>query len=160
MIKVTIIAVGKLKEKYFRDACAEYEKRLSNFCKLNIIEIDETKCPSSPSQAEINKVVEGEGDKILSKIQKGAYVITMCIEGNEISSTKLANMIENISAYGDSHIVFVIGGSYGLSERVKSISKFKLSMSPMTFPHMMARMMILEQIYRAFMINSNSEYHK
>ncbi|MBQ3563534.1 MAG: 23S rRNA (pseudouridine(1915)-N(3))-methyltransferase RlmH [Clostridia bacterium] len=160
MIKVTVIAVGKLKEKYFRDGCAEYEKRLSSFCKLNIIEIDETKCPSNPSQAEINKVIEGEGDKILSKIQKGTYVIAMCIEGNEISSNKLADMIENVSAYGDSHIVFVIGGSYGLSDRVKNISKFKLSMSPLTFPHMMARMMLLEQIYRAFMINSGSEYHK
>ena len=160
MIKVTVIAVGKLKEKYFRDGCAEYEKRLSSFCKLNIIEIDETKCPSNPSQAEINKVIEGEGDKILSKIQKGAYVISMCIEGNEISSNKLADMIENISSYGDSHIVFVIGGSIGLSEEVIRRADERISFSDMTFPHQLMRVILLEQIYRGFRIINQEPYHK
>ncbi len=160
MVKVTIITVGKLKEKFFRDACAEYIKRLSAFCKLNVIEIDESKCPSSPSAAEISKVIAKEGESIIAKIPKGAYVFTMCIEGKEISSEKLSSMFSDITSYGDNHIVFVIGGSFGLSDEVKNLSKFRLSMSKMTFPHMMARMMLLEQIYRAFMIEAGTEYHK
>lgn len=160
MVKITILAVGKLKEKYFRDACAEYEKRLSAFCKLNITEIEETKCPSSPSDTEIANVVYDEGEKIISKIPKGSYVIPLCIEGKEMSSEKLALTISNATVTGESHFVFIIGGSWGLSDKVKNMAKLKLSMSPMTFPHMLARVMLLEQIYRSFMITAGTEYHK
>ncbi len=160
MVKITVLAVGKLKEKYFRDACAEYEKRLSAFCKLNITEIEETKCPSSPSDTEIANVIFDEGEKIISKIPKGSYVIPLCIEGKEINSEKLASTISNATVTGESHFVFIIGGSWGLSEKVKNMAKFKLSMSPMTFPHMLARVMLLEQIYRSFMITAGTEYHK
>ena len=160
MVKITVLAVGKLKEKYFRDACAEYEKRLSAFCKLNITEIEETKCPSSPSDTEIANVIFDEGEKIISKIPKGSYVIPLCVEGKEISSEKLATTISNATVTGESHFVFIIGGSWGLSEKVKNMAKFKLSMSPMTFPHMLARVMLLEQIYRSFMITAGTEYHK
>lgn len=160
MMKITVLAVGKLKENYFRDACAEYEKRLTAFCKLNIIEIDETKCVSNPSKAEISKVVISEGEKIISKIPKGSYVISLCIEGEHVSSEKLSDMITKTAVGGDSHIVFIIGGSWGLSDSVKQLSNYKLSMSDMTFPHMLARVMLLEQIYRSFMIISGTEYHK
>ncbi len=160
MVKVTILAVGKLKEKYFRDACAEYEKRLSAFCRLNIVEIEETKCPSSPSDAQISNVIDDEGEKIIDKIPKGSYVIPLCIEGKEISSEKLSSVINNETVCGESHFVFIIGGSWGLSTKVKDLGKLKLSMSPMTFPHMLARVMLLEQIYRSFMITAGTEYHK
>lgn len=160
MLRVTIIAVGKLKEKYFREACSEYNKRLSAYCKLNIIEVDETKCPNAPSQSEINNVIDSEGDKIIGKIPKGSYIIPLCIEGKTVSSKELANLIDNASVFGESHIVFIIGGSWGLSEKVKNMAKFKLSMSPMTFPHMLARVMLLEQVYRSFMITAGTEYHK
>lgn len=160
MMKITVLAVGKLKEKYFREACTEYEKRLSAFCKLNITEIDETKCGSNPSKAEINRVISAEGKKIISKIPKSSFVISLCIEGERIGSEKLATMITNAAVGGDSHIVFIIGGSWGLPDSVKKLSNFKLSMSDMTFPHMLARVMLLEQIYRSFMIISGAEYHK
>ena len=160
MLNIDIICVGKLKEKYFIDASAEYLKRLTAFCKLNIIEVTPYALPDSPTPAQINSGLEAEGKKILSKIPAGAYVYAMCIEGRQRSSEKLSKEFENLSVSGKSHIVFIIGGSYGLSDSVKSRADLKLSMSEMTFPHKLARIMLLEQIYRAFQISSGGKYHK
>jgi 23S rRNA (pseudouridine1915-N3)-methyltransferase len=160
MMRITVLAIGKLKEKYFRDACAEYEKRLSAFCKLDIIEIDETKCPSNPSKSDIDNVVRSEGEKIIAKIPKGALVIPLCIEGTQISSEKLSSVISEAALIGESSVAFIIGGSWGLSDSIKALGKLRLSMSSMTFPHMLARVMLLEQIYRSFMISNGGEYHK
>ena len=160
MLTVTIICIGKLKEKYLRDACAEYEKRLGTFCKLNIIELSEYKLPDNPSESEIGRCIEKEGTAILAKLPKDSFLIPMCIEGKQYSSLALAKEIENISVSGQSGITFVIGGSYGLSDEVKKLGKIKLSMSEMTFPHQLARVMLLEQVYRCFQINSNGKYHK
>lgn len=161
MININIICVGKLKEKYLQMASDEYIKRLKSFCKINIIELNEYKVPSSPSIAQIEKCIQSEGDMILSKIlNSSSFNIAMCIEGKYESSEELAGQINDISRNGKSQINFIIGGSFGLSQKVKQESDFKLSMSPMTFPHQLARVMLLEQIYRAFQINNNGKYHK
>ena len=160
MMQVLVICVGKLKEKYLTDACSEYIKRLSAFCKLQIIELSECKLPDSPSDAEIQKALEKEGDMILSKIPKDAFVFPMCIEGKMIDSPALSKKLVEIPIMGKSTVAFVIGSSCGLSTRVKDRGDFKLSMSPMTFPHQLARVMLLEQIYRGFMIAAGNKYHK
>ena len=159
MINVTLIAVGKLKEKYLRDAVAEYFKRLGAFCKINIIEVDEEKIGDNPSKAQIDNVLEKEGQRIIKKIPKSSSVITLCIEGKEYSSPEFSSLIEKISLENSS-ICFVIGGSFGLSEDVKKLGNTKLSFGKMTLPHQLARMVLLEQIYRAFSISGNSKYHK
>ena len=159
MINVTLIAVGKLKEKYLRDAVAEYFKRLGAFCKINIIEIDEEKVGDNPSKAQIDNVLEKEGQRIIKKIPKSSSVITLCIEGKEYSSEELAKKIADISMTS-SHITFIIGGSLGLSDTVKSKSALRLSFGKMTLPHQLMRVVLLEQIYRAFKINNNESYHK
>lgn len=159
MINVTVIAVGKLKENYLRDGCAEYSKRLSSFCRLEIIEIDEERASDNPSPAEICRVIEKEGERIAKKIPKGAYIIPLCIEGKEYSSPDFSLLIEKISLEASS-ICFIIGGSFGLSDNVKSLARTKLSFGKMTLPHQLARMVLLEQVYRAFSISSNSKYHK
>ena len=155
-----IICVGKLKEKFWTDACNEYAKRLKGFCSFSIIEVDEEKLPDTPSPAQIQNTLEKEGQRIISKIPKNAKVISMCIEGKQKSSEKFAREISDLALNGASSIVFVIGGSWGLSDRVKNISEIRLSMSEMTFPHQLARVMLCEQIYRAFQITSNGKYHK
>ena len=160
MISVNVICVGGLKEKYLKDAVSEYSKRLGAFCKFKITELDEYKLPQNPSTAQIENGIQEEGKKILSKITKGSYVFSMCIEGKNISSQQLSQEIENISLKGVSNIDFIIGGSYGLLDEIKSQSNFKLSMSKMTFPHQLARVMLCEQIYRAFQISSGGKYHK
>lgn len=161
MLTVTIICVGKLKENYLRMACAEYQKRLSLFCKLNIVEVDEYKVPSNPSQAQIQKAIDEEGKQILTHIKFGnSCLIPMCIEGKQLSSEALAERIAQTALNGKSEIYFVIGGSFGLSDEVKRAGELRLSMSPMTFPHQLARVMLLEQVYRAFQINGNGKYHK
>lgn len=160
MISVNIICVGKLKEKYLRDASAEYIKRLTAFCKLNIIEIAPYALPDSPTQAQIDAGLEAEGKQILAKIQNGAYVYAMCIEGKQRSSEVLSAEFDKLSVFGESNLTFVIGGSFGLSDAVKSRADAKLSMSQMTFPHQLARIMLLEQIYRAFQISMGGKYHK
>ncbi len=160
MLSVNIICVGKLKEQYWRDACAEYSKRLGAFCRFEIIEVDETKLPKSYSDADIRKVIDTEGERILEKCQNGSFVVSMCIEGKELSSVQLASKLEDIALSGKSRVNFIIGGSYGLSDAVKSRSDLRLSMSPMTFPHQLARVMLCEQIYRAFSINADTKYHK
>lgn len=160
MLSVNIICVGKLKEQYWRDACAEYSKRLGAFCRFEIIEVDETKLPKSYSDADIRKVIDTEGERILEKCQSGSFVAAMCIEGKELSSVQLASKLEDIALSGKSRVNFIIGGSYGLSDAVKSRADLRLSMSPMTFPHQLARVMLCEQIYRAFSINADTKYHK
>ena len=160
MLTVNIICIGNLKEKYWRDACAEYAKRLGGFCKFSITEVNESRLPKSYSDADIAKVIESEGDRILEKIPSGSFVIAMCIEGKELSSPQLASKFGQIAVGGRSRVDFVIGGSYGLSEAVKKRADLRLSMSPMTFPHQLARVMLCEQIYRAFSINADTKYHK
>ena len=157
---IKIIAVGRMKEKYFVEAFAEYEKRLSPFCRLETVEIDQEKLPDDPSEKEISKALETEADKILAKIPAGSCVIPMCIEGKQLSSEKLAKYIAERTSLGVNTLTFIIGGSYGLSERVKQKADLKLSMSEMTFPHRLARIMLAEQLYRAAAINNNRKYHK
>ncbi len=160
MLSVNIICIGKLKESYLRDAISEYSKRLTAFCKFQITELSEYKISDNPSEAEISTCLEKEGSSILAKIPKDSVCIPMCIEGRQLSSPELAKEFENISLSGKSSVTFIIGGSFGLSDEVKAQGKIKLSMSKMTFPHQLARVMLTEQIYRAFQINSNGKYHK
>ena len=160
MQTVNIICIGKIKEKYWTEAIKEYTKRLTPFCKFNIIELDEEKVNSNPNQAQIKAVLDAEGKRIISKLAKNSYVIPMCIEGKQLSSIELADKMSEVVLSGKSSIDFIIGGSWGLSDEVKGKADFKLSMSKMTFPHQMARVVLCEQIYRAFEINSNGKYHK
>ena len=160
MLNITIIALGKLKEQYLRDASAEYQKRLSTLCKLNIVELTPEKLSDNPSQKEIENALNSEAKKIIEKIPKGAKVYSMCIEGKQRSSEELSAEIDNLAIEGVSNIVFIIGGSFGLSDEVKRLSHFRLSMSKMTFPHQIARIMLLEQIYRAMQISIGTKYHK
>lgn len=157
---IKIIAVGRLKEKYLKEAFAEYEKRLGAFCRLTVDEIDQEKLSDDPSEKEITRALETEAERILQKIPAGSYVIPMCIEGKQLTSEKFAALISKESAAGAGTFVFVIGGSCGLSDRVKQRADFRLSMSEMTFPHRLARIMLAEQIYRAFSIINNRKYHK
>lgn len=160
MLGITIIALGKLKEKYLRDACDEYKKRLSTLCKLKIIELEPVKLPDNASDAEISKALEKESKEIDSKIPSGSKVVAMCIEGKQMPSEKLSTFFEQTAVSGWGEITFVIGSSYGLDESVKKRADVRLSMSEMTFPHQLARVMLLEQIYRAFSIAAGGKYHK
>lgn len=160
MQTVSIISVGKLKDAFFEMASDEYLKRLKAYAKVNIIEIKAGVLPENPKDGEINNVLEKEGEEILKKIPSGAKVISLCIEGKLYSSEDIAKLISDSALSGCSHIVFIIGGSYGLSPKVKSRSDIRLSMSKMTFPHRLARIMLLEQIYRGYKINSGEAYHK
>ena len=157
MVSVDIICVGKLKEKFFLDAVKEYSKRLQGYCKLTVTELSEV---AVRNDAEIARALASEGEAVLAKIPKDAYVIAMCIEGELVSSEKLAEKISALSVSGRSKLCFLIGGSNGLAEEVKKRADFRLSMSRMTFPHHLARVMVLEQIYRAFKISEGSGYHK
>ncbi len=159
MLNVNIICVGSLKEKFFCDAVSEYKKRLSRYCKFNIIELAEEKITDQETQAQIDKTLIKEGEKILSKIGKSDYCIAMCIEGKNISSQELSEKLEDISLTHGT-VDFVIGGSWGLSDEVKKRADFKLSVSKMTFPHQLFRVMLSEQIYRAFTISAGAKYHK
>lgn len=160
MLTVTLICVGKLKEKFYLAAAAEYKKRLSAFCKLNLIELPETRLPERPSQAQIDQALEREAGLILDKVPKGSALIPLCVEGEQLTSPQLAKRMERWAVQGQSALTFVIGGSFGLHPRVKEQGVFRLSMSPMTFPHHLARIMVLEQIYRGFQINAGTRYHK
>ena len=155
----TIICMGRLKDKFFEDASAEYLKRLRAYGKTEIAELPAVQLPENPSDAEIAKALSAEAEAIIKKIPKGAAVFPMCIEGREFSSEELADKFTTLANSGISHIVFIIGSSYGLSDEVKKLGQ-KLSMSKMTFPHRLARVMLLEQIYRACTIISGSKYHK
>lgn len=159
MLSVNIICVGKLKESYLRDAVDEYAKRMKPICKLSIIELPEERVGDNPSAAEIQRTIDAESERILAKINKSDYVIAMCVEGRNISSEELSERLENIQQTA-STIDFIIGGSWGLSDSLKSRADFKLSMGKMTFPHQLCRVMLLEQIYRAFQISRGTRYHK
>ncbi len=159
MIKCKIIALGSLKEKYFKDAVCEYQKRLSRFCDLEICEIEPVRLSENPSEAEIKSALNKEAELIIKKIPNNSTVFALCVEGKQLSSEKLADKINDISSMGQG-MCFIIGSSYGLSTDIKNRADFRLSMSEMTFPHKLFRVMLLEQIYRAFMINQGSTYHK
>lgn len=158
-MNINIISVGKIKESYFRDALAEYEKRLSRFCRLTNIVLPDKRIPDNPSQGECEAVLRAEGELILSKISKSDRVIALCVEGKPMSSEDLAQRLEKLSFSGGD-IDFVIGGSLGLWSAVKDRADIKLSLSAMTMPHRIARLVLEEQIYRAFKINANETYHK
>ena len=160
MQKVTLICVGKLKEKFYAQATAEYAKRLSRFCKLEIVELPESRLSDSPSPAEISQALTAEAALIEAKLPKGSALVAMCIEGEELSSPQLAEKMRQFAISGVSNLTFLIGGSVGLSPAIKAQADFRLSMSPMTFPHHLARVMLLEQIYRAYQINAGTKYHK
>ncbi len=160
MLTVSILCVGKLKESYWRDACAEYQKRLGKYCRIQVVEVAEERISDNPSAAEISATIEAEGARLLSQISSDCQVIALCIEGKEVNSLQLSQCIQKVAVNGVSKIAFVIGGSWGLSDSVKSRADIKLSMSPMTFPHQLARVMVLEQVYRAFQIAHGGKYHK
>lgn len=161
MLKINLICIGKIKERFYSEAVAEYSKRLTAFCRLNIIKLGEERIKSgSPNQAQIDEVLLAEGRRILQKISPSDFVCALCIEGRLISSEELSGILENAALSGKSTVDFIIGGSYGLSDEVKKRADLRLSMSRMTFPHMMARVIICEQIYRAFEISSGGKYHK
>lgn len=160
MQRVTVLCVGKLKEKFYIDAAAEYVKRLQRHCKLELIELPEQRLPDDPSPAEIQKALRAEGDAIRERLPKGGAVIALCIEGTELSSEALSKKLAQLASAGASQLTFLIGGSFGLHPRVKQRADLRLSMSPMTFPHHLARVMLLEQIYRAYQIDAGTRYHK
>lgn len=159
-MKITIISVGKIKEKFFTDAINEYTKRLSKFCKLTEEIIPDERADENFSQSEIENVKIKEGIKILNKIPKNSYVFTLDVRGKQLSSEELAEKINTLGIDGISDITFIIGGSNGLSQDVSDIANFKLSFSKMTFPHQLFKVILLEQIYRAFKINAGEAYHK
>ena len=159
-MNIRIIAVGKIKEKYIQEGIKEYSKRLSKYCSLEIIEVDDEKAPENLSDKEIDIIKQKEGERILSKIPQDSYIISLEIQEKEISSEELSNKLNNLMIEGSSNITFIIGGSLGLSDTVSSKSNFKLSFSKMTFPHQLMRMILLEQIYRSWRIIKNEPYHK
>ena len=159
MMKINVVCIGRLKESYWRDACSEYAKRLGQFCNFAVIELPEHRLSDRPSDAQIESALDEEGDRLLSTAT-GSVVIALCIEGKELSSEHLAEKIESYGVRGFSSLSFLIGSSYGLSSRVKQKADFQFSMSPMTFPHQLARVMLLEQTYRAFEILNHGKYHK
>ncbi len=159
-MKITVIAVGKIKEKYLKDALFEYEKRLSRYCKLQIIEIPDEMTPDKAAAAIENQIRRVEGERILSRIPESSFVVTLEIKGEMLSSETFATKLKEITLNSCSHIVFVIGGSLGLHSIVSERSNYKLSFSNMTFPHQLMRVILLEQVYRCFKINANEPYHK
>lgn len=160
MFDITLIAMGKLKEKFYLSAAAEYEKRMKGYCQFNLIELPEVRLPENPSQAEIDAALEKEADTIISKIPKNAWFCTFTPEGKLLTSEALAEKMKDVKLSGKSSACFLIGSSFGMAPRLKEIADFKLSMSPMTFPHHLARVMVLEQLYRAEAIQAGSKYHK
>lgn len=159
-MKITLITVGKIKEKFYVDAIAEYSKRLSRYCRLDIVQVADEKTPDSASQLQEQQIKDKEGERILAQIRDGSYVAALAIEGEMLSSEQLAEKIDRLGVGGQSHIVFVIGGSLGLSEAVLRRADYKLSFSKMTFPHQLMRVILLEQIYRSYRIIHGEPYHK
>ena len=159
-MNISIITVGKLKEKYLKLGIEEFSKRLSKYCKLDFTELEDEKCTENLSEKDMLIVKDKEGKKILSKIKSNSYVIALAIDGKNLSSEELADTISKLGVRGKSHITFVIGGSLGLSDEVLKRADYKLSFSKMTFPHQLMRLILLEQVYRAFRINNNEPYHK
>ncbi len=159
-MKITILCVGKVKEKFYRDAIGEYQKRLSRYCKLEIVEVTDEKTPDGASETVENQIKEKEGNRILSKIREEDYVIALAIDGKMQDSVELSKNIQQLGVRGKSSIVFVIGGSLGLSEEVLKRANEKLSFSKMTFPHQLMRVILLEQVYRSYRIMNGEPYHK
>ena len=159
-MRINIVCVGKIKEKYLKLGIDEFKKRLSKYCKLEIIELEDEKPPENLSDKEMLIIKEKEGKKILSKIKDNSYVIALAIDGKNLSSEELAETINKLGVRGISNITFVIGGSLGLSDEVLSRADYKLSFSKMTFPHQLMRLILLEQVYRAYRINNGEPYHK
>ena len=159
-MKITVITVGKIKEKYLKDAIAEYSKRLSKYCKLEIIEVADEKTPDNASGVVEDSIRSKEAERILKYVKDDAYVITLEIGGKQLSSEELADKIDKLGVQGTSHIIFIIGGSIGLGKEVLVKSNYALSFSKMTFPHQLMRVILLEQVYRSYRIISNEPYHK
>ena len=162
-MKITILCVGKIKEKFYRDAIAEYSKRLSRYCKLDIIEVADEKTPENASDTVENQIREKEAERILMRLDKakeGAYVFALAIDGREFDSVELSKKIENLGTSGISQIMFLIGGSLGMSENLLKRADCKLSFSKMTFPHQLMRVILLEQVYRSYRIMNGEPYHK
>lgn len=159
-MRISVISVGKIKEKFFTDAIAEYSKRLSKYCKLEMMEVADEKAPENLSAKEEIQIKDKEGERILSKISDSAYVICLAIEGKQLTSEGLSEKMAELALNGDSHVAFVIGGSLGLSANVLKRADFKLSFSPMTFPHQLMKVILLEQVYRGFRIMKGEPYHK
>lgn len=160
MFEITLICTGKLKEKFYISAAEEYAKRLGGFCKFNLIELNEVRLSDAPSPTEIASGLEKEAQQLLTKIPKNSWLCVLTPEGRLLSSEALAEKIANVKLSGKSSACFVIGSSYGMAPKIKEMADFKLSMSPMTFPHHLARIMVLEQLYRAESIQGGSKYHK
>ena len=160
MFEITLICMGKLKEAFYTSAAAEYEKRMKGFCTFRLLELPEVRLPENPSPAQISAGLDKEADMILSKIPKGAWFCTLTPEGKLLSSEQLASKLRDVKLSGKSSACFLIGSSFGIAQKVKDIADFKLSMSPMTFPHHLARVMVLEQLYRAETIQAGTKYHK
>lgn len=159
-MKITIITVGKIKEKYLKDAIAEYSKRLSKYCKLEIVEVADEKTPDNASETMEDAIRSKEAERILRYVKEDAYIITLEIQGKQLTSEKMAEKIERLGVMGTSHIIFIIGGSIGLGEEVIKKSNYALSFSKMTFPHQLMRVILLEQIYRSYRIINREPYHK
>ena len=159
-MKITILCVGKVKEKFYQEAIKEFEKRLSRYCKLSIIEVADEKTQERASETEISIVKEKEGERILKNIKDEGYVICLAIDGKQLDSVELSGKLDSLFVEGNSQIYFVIGGSLGLSDEVLKRADYHLSFSRMTFPHQLMRVILLEQIYRAFRISNNEPYHK
>lgn len=160
MLAVHLICVGKLKEKHFAAACAEYEKRLRPLCRLQLVELPEERLPDDPAPAQIQAALAREGEAILAKVPRGAALVALCVEGTMLSSEELADRLARWAVDGVSSVALVIGGSFGLHPSVKERAVLRLSISRMTFPHHLARVLVLEQVYRAFQIQNGSRYHK
>lgn len=159
-MKITIISVGKIKEKFYKEAISEFKKRLSSYCTLNLIEVADEKAPENISDKEMKQIKDKEGEKILSKMDENSYIVVLHIQGKQLSSEDLSKKINDLALSGQSHITFIIGGSLGLSQNVLSKSNYKLSFSKMTFPHQLFRVILLEQVYRSFRIIRGEPYHK
>ncbi len=160
MLHIHIICVGKLKESFYLAAVREYEKRLSGDCKLSLVELAEVRLPSSPSEAEVQAALQKEAVAISQRLPKQSYVVALCVEGDSMSSEAFSALLSRLPSQGSSAVTFLIGGSFGLHESVKALAHRRLSFSPMTLPHHLARVLLLEQVYRAFRIAEDSPYHK
>lgn len=159
-MKITILCVGKIKEKFYRDAIAEYEKRLSRYCKLEIIEVADEKTPDNASELVERQIKEKEAERMLKYLKDGAFVCALAIDGKQLDSVELSEQMERLGTGGISHIIFMIGGSLGMADELLKRADMKLSFSKMTFPHQLMRVILLEQVYRAYRIMNNEPYHK
>ena len=159
-MNINIIAIGKIKEKFTKEAIEEFQKRLSRYCKLNIMELEDEKAPQNLSQKDMDIIKDKEGERILNKLNPSSYIIALDIKGKSLSSEDFSKKMEDLMVEGNNHITFIIGGSIGISKEVLSKCNYKLSFSKMTFPHQLMRLILLEQIYRGFRIMKNEPYHK